>query len=342
KSNGNNTDIFSLKAANALGTHFIVPAQTFWSNSTTFSPQPYSSFEIVATEDGTNVSITPSKAIVGHSAGVSFSIVLNRGQTYSARATSVLGSDHLYGSEITSDKPVAVTISDDSGYNFFYGGCKDIMGDQLIPVSVIGNEYIVIKGFFQSWWGGSLSDKVYITAVKNNTDIFLDGSATAATTLNKGDQYEVSLSNADLHILASEDVYVLHISGFGCEVGAAVLPALYCTGSEQVSFTRSKNEDFYLLLLVPSGGQGSFEINNDKSLISASDFHSVSSSSGQWKVARIPFSTSEIVTGNNYIITNSNKLFHAAIINGGSITGCMYGYFSDFNLVQTDPIFHYN
>ncbi len=342
KSNGNNTDIFSLKAHNALGTHFIVPAQTFWNNSTAYTPAPYSSFELVASEDATTISITPSNDIVGHTAGSTFSIVLDRGQTYSARAISNLGVNHLYGSEINSDKPIAVTISDDSGYNMSYGGCRDIMGDQLIPVSVIGNEYIVVKGFFQNLRGFSLSDKVYITAVRNNTDVFLNGSATAAVTLNKGDQYEVSLGNPDLHILASEDVYVLHISGFGCEAGSAVLPALYCTGSSQVSFTRSKNEDFYLLLLVPAGGQGSFEINDNKKLVSASDFHSVSSSSGQWKVARIKFSTSDIVTGNNYIITNSNQLFHAAIINGGAMTGCMYGYFSDFNVINTDPIFHYN
>ncbi len=342
KSNGNNTDIFSLKADNALGTHFVIPAQTFWNNSATYTPRPYSSFEIVATQDNTNVTIEVSNSIVGYSAGSTFSINLDQGQTYSARATSALGADHLGGSEVTSDKPIAITISDDSGHNSAYGGCKDIMGDQLIPVSVIGSEYIVVKGFFQNGSGSSLDDKVYITAVSDNTDVYLDGSATASVTLSKGEQYEVSLSNADLHILTSKDVYVLHISGFGCEAGAAVLPSLYCTGSSQVSFTRSKNEDFYLLLLVKTGGQGQFEINGNKNLVSASDFHTVSSSTGQYKVARIQFTTSEIVKDNNYIITNSNELFHAAIINGGATSGCMYGYFSDFNSVLTEPIFHYN
>ena len=48
----------------------------------------YSAFDIVATEDGTIVRITPTSAVFGHAAGVPYEITLNKGQTYSARAMS--------------------------------------------------------------------------------------------------------------------------------------------------------------------------------------------------------------------------------------------------------------
>ena len=39
-------------------------------------------FNIVATKDSTAVTITPSHSLIGHSAGVPFTIYLNKGQTY--------------------------------------------------------------------------------------------------------------------------------------------------------------------------------------------------------------------------------------------------------------------
>jgi len=141
-----NPEIFALKGRNALGTTFYTPFQNSWNNAS-YSPTPYSSFEIVATEDGTTVTITPSQDIVGHSANVAFQITLNKGETYSAAAVNSSAGGHLGGSYITSDKPIAITIKDDSVSN---NGCHDMMGDQIVPVNIIGNEYIVMKGFLYS------------------------------------------------------------------------------------------------------------------------------------------------------------------------------------------------
>ena len=277
ESSGSNPDIFTLKAHNATGTTFMIPGQTFWNNSSSYGPTPYSAFDIVATKDGTVITITPSAAITGHSANTPFTINLDRGQTYSARATSQSGSAHLGGSSVTSNKPVAITISDDAAYNSSYGSCEDLLGDQIVPMSVIGDEYIIAKGYMESSSGSSVADKVYITAAHNNTDIYLGGAGVPTTTLNKGNSYEVSLSGNELHIFASKDVYVLHVSGVGCEAAMAIVPTIVCSGSEEISFVRSMDQDFHLLLFVPAGGQGSFKINNDKKMVSASSFKSVPS-----------------------------------------------------------------
>jgi hypothetical protein len=106
---------------------------------TTYTPEAKSAFEIVATEDNTIVTITPSQNILGHTAGTPFQITLNKGQTYSAVASGITAGAHLGGSKITSNKPIAVTIKDDSVAN---NGCRDMMGDQIVPTSIIGNEYM--------------------------------------------------------------------------------------------------------------------------------------------------------------------------------------------------------
>ena len=339
---GVNKDIYTLKADNALGTSFIIPSQSTWENSQAYSPNPGSTFEIVATEDATSVTITPSQNITGHSAGTSFTITLNKGQTYSARASSYLASNHLAGTEVTSSQPIAITISDDSGYYSTYGSCEDLLGDQIVPISVLGDEYIVMRGFLEDNSSNPLDDKIYVTAVYDNTSIYIDGSNTASATINKGDQYVISLSALETYINTDKDAYVVHVTGYGCEVGCAILPPIRCTGTSEVSFTRSSAENFYLIVLVPAGGQGQFEINGDTKLLKANQFSTVTGTNGQWKTAKKQYSTTDIGVGTGTLIKNNNKDFHVGIINGSSSTGCFYGYFPDYGpSVVTQGIFHY-
>ncbi len=339
RSSGNNTDIFALKSDNALGTAFYIPAQSFWENADNY-PQAFSMFLVVATEDNTLVTITPANTLVGHTANQAFSITLNRGETYYARSASRLATGHLGGSEVTSDKPIAITIADDSNSNDTYGGCRDLAGDQMVPVDRIGSEYIIVKGFLKKG-GNDLDDKVYILAIEDNTQIYLNGNTNPDYTLNAGEQQEVSLGNTSLYITSSADVYVLHVTGFGCEVGLALLPSIYCTGSEKATITRSTSSDFYLLLLVPEGSEADFRTNGDDSTIKTSDFSQVSGAGGRWMMARLKIGTNKIGVGSATEITNLTSLFHVGVINGGSSSGCMYGYFSDYASVITDSIYHF-
>ncbi|MFM7727776.1 MAG: hypothetical protein ACKO7B_13805, partial [Flavobacteriales bacterium] len=57
-----NPEIFALKGKNALGTEFYTPFQTAWSNGNYF-PVPNAAADIVATEDNTIVTITPTTAV---------------------------------------------------------------------------------------------------------------------------------------------------------------------------------------------------------------------------------------------------------------------------------------
>ena len=312
-----NPDIFALKGKNALGTSFITPFQTFLENGSSHG----SGINIVATENNTDITVLPSQDVVGHPANVPFEITLDKGETYYVQASETSGNQHLTGSTVASTKPIAISIHDDTLSGRPYGGCGDFVGDQLIPINLIGQEYIALKGYLNG------PDKIYVVAQNDDTEVYIDGEL--ITTINALETYEITLSDPSAYIYTSNPSYVLHMTGFGCEVGQAVLPPIECTGSSDVSFVRSTNEFFALNILVPTGAEGGFTIDGDSSIIQASDFSVVPGSNNNWQFAQINLSSS-ITQGAAKRVFNSLDRFHLGLIHGGSSSGCRYGYFSDF------------
>ena len=318
-----NPDIFALKGSNAKGTEFLTPFQTFFPNGN-FFPVALSGFDIVATENNTSVTITPSIDIEGHPAGVPFTINLNRGQTYSCLAISTNQVDHAAGSRIVSSKPICVTIKDDSMVN---SQCRDLMGDQIVPISVIGTEYIVMRGFLNT------TEYAFVLATQDGTDVNVAGSL--FTTLNTGETATIPITTSQptTYISTTAPVYVLHVAGFGCEMGGALLPSIQCTGSNSVFFTRSTSELFGLNIMIRNGSQNEFVLNGDPLLIPGSLFNVVPGTNNAWVAAQVSLNESQVPVGTTSVLTTtatSNELFHLGIINGGANSGCRYGYFSDF------------
>jgi len=318
---GCNPDIFVLKGENALGTSFFIPAQNYLVNGYAASP---GGFDIVATEPNTSVTITPTQALIGHPAGVPFTVVLPfAGSTYSARAASTAAAAHPTGTVVTTTKPVAITLHDDSLNGApFNGGCLDLTGDQIVPVPVVGREYIAIRGYLNT-----NTDRLFVVATAPGTQVSIGGVPVA--TLGAGQSYMHILAAPVALIEATQDVYVWHLTGFGCEVGAALLPSTECTGSESAVFVRSTGEFLGINLLVPTGAEDAFLFNGAPGLLPASAFAPVPGSGGTWMYAQI--------TGTGFVpqldasrITNTEDFFHLGIINGGASTGCRYGYFSDY------------
>jgi len=324
-----NTDIFVLKGSNALGTNFLVPSQNNMNNANYGIPAAKNGFDIVATEDNTQVTITPTANLVGRNAGVPFTINLNKGEVYSAVALDVTAVGHLGGSVVVANKPVAITLKDDS-INSPNSSCADISGDQIIPTSLAGNKFITLPGYLNNP-SGTPTDWVYIMAVENNTQITING--VNAGLLNRAQILRRESNNNVFYIETSKPVLVWHLSGFGCELGGAILPQIECTGSRTVGVVRggASNEAFYMNILVQTGGEGSFTFNGNTGIINANQFLDVPFSNGTWKYARIQLTTTQLATGAAGIIRNSTKDFHLGVINGGSSSGCRYGYFSDFN-----------
>lgn len=331
-SSGNNPETYSLKGQNGVGYEFVTPFQTLWNNKNLGAGkiQPYSIFSVCALQNNTTVWLTPRCDIIGHSAGVTFSVVLNSGQVYTAQNVTqienVVGSN-LSGSIVTSDKPVTVTVSDDSVNPSGGGGCYDLQGDQIVPVDVIGKEYIINKGFLNS---GS-NESMFIVAKDNFTTVSINDGTVTTVLLNQGDTKQYSITQGLTHVMSDKPVYVIHMSGYGCELGEAIIPPLNCSGSDQISFTRTNSQSFLLNILCKSTATGSFVLNGSSTLVPASAFTVVPGTAGVWSGAQISFNTTDVPVNAASLITNTGgSLFSMGVINGGASTGCLYHYLSSF------------
>jgi gliding motility-associated-like protein len=314
-----NREVFSLKGQKALGEDFYTPFQKFWNNGTT-TPASFSSIEIVATENNTTVLVTPKTAITGHPANVTFSLLLNAGQTYSARDMNITAGTTLAGSIVSSNKPVAVTVFTGAASN---AGCTTPMGDQITSREFIGTDYIIRRG--------NTEDRVYILATQNSTGLTLSNSAGSTSTLiNFSETYEYVLTDSVHYIKSTQPVYIWHVSGYGCRVNGAQVPNIICSGTYSTAFTRTNSDSLALILYARSGYESQFAINGNSSLIPASAFAPVPGTLGQYKAALIYFSLADIPLNSYNNVTNTADIFGLGVLSGSSTNGSNYAYFSEF------------
>lgn len=408
-------EILTLKGSNALGKEFYTPFQTNWPNDPLHNYQKkqfytqvggwkeipgkssvpdsaFSAFDIVATEDGTIVTITPTTDVVGHKKGETFDVVLKKGQTYSVRQLDqaitdtldfgpskndenklvyrVVGTNrednNLSGSHVISNKPIAISVKDDSIFPNDItesGDCEDFIGDQLIPVNLIGKEYVVMKGALAKTnsKGDELTDYVYIVGVKDGTKLTVDG--VNLVTIKAGETFKLPVMNPYMHITSSENIYAFHISGYNCELASAVLPPINnCSGSNEVGFVRTyadwNQEKMFINVLVRKGGEKAFKSDPDNNkianIINNASFISLANS--EWGIAQVAFTNAEMPK-NAYKLYNDSTYFHIGLIYSTayswepiwndastnikevpSLQGASYGYFSNFSKVLPKAI----
>ena len=325
----NNPETYSLKGQNGMGIEFVCPFQTKGNNGP-YSPSPKSQIDIIATQNGTTVWITPRCNVVGHLAGITYSIVLNTGQSYNVENVSntpSVAGQNLSGTIIFANKPVSVTVSDDSVGGV--GGCYDLMGDQIVPVEVVGKEYIINKGGLNA----AQFEGLYAVATENFTQITINDGVISTVILNKGDTYYYKTAQPLTYVVGDKPIYVIHVSGFGCELGEAIIPPLNCAGSDQISFTRTNGQTFILNVLCKTASKGDFLLNGSNLLIPASQFTVVPGTGGLWSGFQRSYTTVEVPVGITSLLTNSNTidpLFSMGVINGGASSGCLYHYMSSF------------
>lgn len=359
----NNSGIYSLKGTNALGQEFYVPMQNRLNNVLAHNEDihdTWSSIEMVATEDNTEITITPTADVIHPDveddefgdnntpdrdqvlpAGEPITITLDEGETYTIEAVGPDADQHLGGTHIESNNDIAVNTTDDSIFMQATGtpwGSYDIAGDQLVPVSVLeenrtsaGNtqtEYIVMSGFLDDG-----EETAYVTATRDSTVIRRDGNVIAVA--DAGEQVAITLPEADpgdpeaTYIETSYPSYVFQVTGYVQEIGGGLIPPISCTGSNKVGFVRSDDRRFFLNVLVPQGGEDDFILNGDPNAVNAAQFQQVPGSSG-WMYAQIEFDESEIPVGEGNLLENTEENFHLGSISGDETGTGRYGYFSNF------------
>ena len=268
----NNSEIYALKGGNGLGTRFFVATQFQFDNGNGISSSAYSqarnTVEIIATENNTTVTITPSVACVGHTAGTTFTVLLQRGQVYTLAANSQAAANHLCGTIITSDKPIVVDVSDDSVTPHCPettdqgNGSADLVADQLVPEEMAGGKYIVVPSPSQlsnsastSSGGNYYLDYAFVFALENNTNVAIySGNTSSPTitnyTMNRGDKQKFHFGNdtpifidatrtdPSTGTVVEAPILVFQITGAGKEFGGTLLPYVdHCTGSLEVGYS---------------------------------------------------------------------------------------------------------
>ena len=330
----NNPEIFPLKGNVSKGLDFIIPAQTRFNNQVYPVFPAHNGFAIVATEDNTTINIDlTQKDEKGNS---KITIKLNKGQSYAVNAASNMAALHIGGSRVTSDKPICVTVYDDS---IVIGGW-DLIGDQIVPSSNTGKKFIAVRGELSAT-GFNATDFCYIWPTEDSTEIIINGLPLSRK-YNRGESFEFQMSTFSAYITTDKNVYVFQLTGTGTEATATSLPSIECTGSQSVSFVRPSSGALYLNILCKKEDIGSFAIKGDLTLITPSMFSVVPGSSDVWRYARInllnnPILNSLINTTDATSITNSTGLFHLGFLNTSS-GGSRLGYFSNYAQVTLAPV----
>lgn len=322
-----NADMFALKGRNALGTKFTVPFQMILLNRPSTPTATYTSdFIVLATEDSTTIDVI-SPVILNNSGNRNITVKLNKGETFVFSVLTTVAVGRPGGALVKSNKPISITTKDDT---LGLQNCGDTAGDQLIPDSLAGQEFVLLRGYFT----GSNPDYYYVFATEDNTIVWVNG--TQVGVLQKaGDYYTGQLgSNGNVadYIETDKPVQMFQISGFGCELGGAIIPSVKCTGSKQVSITRaSSTESFFINILSPKSIIKDFLFNGTSIYVDSSKFTMVAGSGGDWYYARIDIPSQIIAGGDRVLIENARGKFHVGVIQGGPGTTARFGYFSDFS-----------
>lgn len=333
--NAGNLETWQLHGRLALGQEFFIPMHRhapFFNESVAAPNQALATFDIVATQANARVTIYSPTPLDGHPALQQFSVTLNRGQAYSAGfsgANSTQPATHPSGAIVLADQPVAITIKDDSIHNPG-GTCIDLTGAQLVPVSALGQQFIVPKGLL----GANADESVFVTATQNDTQVFQGGSLVA--TLFAGEFLRIDIdalspSFAGVAIAASKPVYASHLTGLGCEAALALLPPYELAGTRFIDITRTSGDDFHLLVATRASSTATFVVSGaGTATLPASAFKLVSGSAS-WRAARVQLDTTQFPVGSTLHIENVSDRFIAAQLAGNPALGASYDWTTPYN-----------
>lgn len=339
------------KGLAALGKQFRVGAFTN-SATTNSSPARYTFLSILATENNTKVDFSNIKS------GVTFvnyesvahnppSITLDRGQSYllAVEDNSVANKDGLIGALIKSDKPIAFNCGSFGGTNGDNNQNLDLGFDQIVPIENIKNpisnesEYIFVKG-------GNINilERPLIIAHENNTEVYINGSATPAKILSMGEYYAIDGSlysaNKNMYVKTSKPTFAYQSIGGTSQANQQLffVPPLNCSTPKIVNNIPS----------IEKIGTRDFITNSGLNIVTGNNADVKLSINGViYPISSLPpginASTANSVTGNanfeTYTITGltgnigvfSNKQVYVSFF--GTNSAATYGgYYSGFDL----------
>lgn len=339
-------EFIASKGKAGIGTQFraVVTPNNYETSITNFVTA------IMATQDNTTITVNGYQPSVQFSNGTTgatvptTTITLNKGKSYIIEGPgNVAGNAMAFtGALITSDKAIAVMNGNMNG-NYALGsfGGSDIIMDQSVPIERLGKTFVIIKGNANI---GTNMEGALITAVEDQTDIFINGSATAIATINAGQTYRVMDTNFinqggsghyNMYISTTKNVYVYQLVGGkptdNATEGFNYIPPLSCYLPRKIdeigmiekmtpTLTPS-GQELKLNILTEAGA--TVTINGSAPPAGSGPFNVTGSTN--WVTYSVPNPT-----GNVAII--SNKAVTAGVTGGYSTAG-YGGYFAGFSSI---------
>jgi len=333
-----------LLPVNTMGKSYLSLNYTQLSNATA-----YSAFDVIATEDTTTVSITPSAALTtGQPAGKAFTVTLNKGELYQGlSATDLTGS---IIQSISTTTGVCKKIAVFSGSSKIGIGCNattpigkgtsDNLFQQVYPTSAWGKNYITAH----------LANRPYdiyrIILSTPNTNVTLNGTLLTASQFTGGGglYYEFNSTTTNV-ISADQPIQVIQYTptetdGLNCttlksDVGDPEM--IYLSPIEQgLSRVTLYSTGYYKILqsyinvIIPTSAVSSFTLDGSP----YTSFTAVTNDTA-YSYAQIPVSSGPQATGGGSVTSGTHTIaasqaFNAIAYGFGSDES--YGYAAGTNL----------
>ena len=246
---GNHAEVLVAKGLPGIGTQFRVGSVPQGGNGTIRNF--VSSF--MATEDNTTVDISDYNTNVVFTSGSgditlnAQNFVLNKGESVvlSGYTDFSANYDGFIGALISSDKPIAVSTGNALGGTLGSADGQDFNLDQIVSYDQVGSEYIVVRGN-----GGDDSEFPIVIATEDNTQVFVNGSATPFATINTGGyliippSFYQGINHKNMYITSSKPIYLYQVlagANYSATTGMNFIPPLSCFFQKSVDLIPSIN-----------------------------------------------------------------------------------------------------
>ena len=229
-----------------------------------------SEFAVIATEDGTELTITPTAFLNGRFSRDPFTVGLNQGEVFFAQA-SLNGEQDVSGTQIRSTKPIAVFGGNRrTSIPTSVGNYRDHLVEQLPPVDAWGNSAILIP-HVEVTANVEFPAVARIVAALDNTTWEIDG--VTQPQLSAGEVVEIDLPQRPVVVTASRPIMVAqyeHSVGIqfqgSFELGDPFMmlippPEQYDTSYAFQSITHELFTRHFINVVVPSDAITSLQLN---------------------------------------------------------------------------------